>query len=265
MELTFRVTRSRIASRTKPSFSTSDHPAPKQANHLPDPSAELDIELQPIQPLARARLDNANLDDYPSPAFLKRARISYGSLFEDGLDVHEDDGGVKGNGRKRTRFGRESGAWKYVSRSPSPETAETPVPAPEPEPEPEDAVTTERNTPGSPPARRLMMDEGCQTVEIDMSLAPPLPQLAPPRVRASDRSTSPSATQNGVKAASEEPTTASVEIVSSLGSIVKSTGPFGSALFGSYAPVTAPFDAVAFLRATGDTGFGTGDPVGGSG
>src|SRR4051812_4806021 len=41
------------------------------------------------------------LDEYPSPAFMKRARLSYGALFEGGDDKFEEDGGVMGKGRKR--------------------------------------------------------------------------------------------------------------------------------------------------------------------
>ncbi|RQM08634.1 hypothetical protein DH86_00000356, partial [Scytalidium sp. 3C] len=58
-------------------------------------------------------------DEWESPAFIKRARESYGSLFDQGYDPFaEEDGTVRGRGRKRTRL---SSSWRYASRSPSSE------------------------------------------------------------------------------------------------------------------------------------------------
>lgn len=88
---------------------------------------------------ARVHLPFLNNEEYASPAFLKRARISFGSLYEPGYDIFEDDGGVRGRGRKRTRFGRPSNAWRYSSVSVSPE----PEPQPEPEEVEEDAQAPE--------------------------------------------------------------------------------------------------------------------------
>jgi hypothetical protein len=88
---------------------------------------------------------------FSSPAFVKRARTSYGSLFE--LDPFaEEDGTIAGKGRKRTRL---SSVWRYTSRSPTPEREATPV----------EKVIDE---PIPTPPRPIMMDEGCQTIEVDM-------------------------------------------------------------------------------------------------
>ncbi|KAK3685540.1 hypothetical protein B0T22DRAFT_537851 [Podospora appendiculata] len=117
------------------------------------------------------RLADLGMNEYPSPAFIKRARMSYGSLFEDGLDIFEEDGGARGKGRKRTRFGRDSSAWRYASQSPSPEP-ESPVQ----DDMEEDPI---QETPSAPSPNIQMMDEGCQTVELDIptgaTLSPPLP------------------------------------------------------------------------------------------
>jgi hypothetical protein len=82
---------------------------------------------QEAPPAGARRIQENNLEayEYASPAFIKRARVSYGSLFEGGFDTLEEDGGIQGRGRKRTRFGRDSSAWRLVSRSPS---LEPPVP-----------------------------------------------------------------------------------------------------------------------------------------
>ncbi len=117
--------------------------------------------LTPVKDIRVARLH----DEFESPAFIKRARISYGSLFEDGFDIFDDDGGIKGKGRKRTRFGRESGAWRYSSQSPSPE--------------PPVVSLTESNHDEvdhtSPLPHPGVVDEGCQTMELDIptSISPP--------------------------------------------------------------------------------------------
>lgn len=96
--------------------------------------------------------------EYSSPAFIKRARVSYGSLYE-GFDIFEEDGGVRGKGRKRTRFGRDSSAWRYSSQSPTPEPDEQ---------EEIEATADVSAGPSAPvtPAKPSMMDEGCQTMEL---------------------------------------------------------------------------------------------------
>ncbi|RFU25834.1 hypothetical protein B7463_g10507, partial [Scytalidium lignicola] len=110
-------------------------------------------------------------DEWQSPAFIKRARESYGSLFDLGYDPFaEDDGAVHERRRKRTRL---SSSWRYASRSPSPDTEEreeeSHVAAHIPGPE-------EMPTPIRTPT---MMDEGCQTVELEEHTSPNSPADTP--------------------------------------------------------------------------------------
>ncbi|XDG02167.1 hypothetical protein ABKA04_001782 [Annulohypoxylon sp. FPYF3050] len=121
-------------------------------SHVEDNSTQ---SLETLTPLSKSHIARLKDGEFESPAFIKRARMSYGSLFEDGYDIFEEDGGVKGRGRKRSRFGRDSGAWKYTSQSPSPEPASPP------------------DRESSPP-RPNMADEGCQTMEIDFPIPSPI-------------------------------------------------------------------------------------------
>lgn len=107
--------------------------------------------------------------EYPSPAFIKRARVSYGALLETDFDELEDDGGVKGKGRKKPRFSIGGSRWRYQSATPSPEpeTRESATPGSE-------IAESEARSP--PPSKSLMTDEGCQTVEADLT---PLPYVTP--------------------------------------------------------------------------------------
>ncbi|RDL36439.1 uncharacterized protein BP5553_05791 [Venustampulla echinocandica] len=142
-----------------------DHPVPEAE---PEPEREPLVEVIPIDPIppsftspspsningAPTRIDQEEVNDgiFSSPAFVKRARTSYGSLFE--LDPFaEDDGTVPGKGRKRTRL---SSVWKYTSRSPTPEVEQ-----------PEDGNTV--NILGETPVNEgpIMTDEGCQTFGLD--------------------------------------------------------------------------------------------------
>ncbi|KAI1462302.1 hypothetical protein F4805DRAFT_128661 [Annulohypoxylon moriforme] len=123
-----------------------------ETDHVEDLPTE---SLETLTPPSKRHIARLKDDEFESPAFIKRARMSYGSLFEDGYDIFEDDGGVRGRGRKRSRFGRESGAWKYTSQSPSPEPA------------------SPQNRDSSPP-RPDMTDEGCQTIEIDFRVPSPI-------------------------------------------------------------------------------------------
>ena len=56
-------------------------------------------------------------DTFASPLFRKHAPIAANSSFQ---ALAEEDGYVLGQGRKRTRFSRDSGSWRYLDRSPSP-------------------------------------------------------------------------------------------------------------------------------------------------
>ncbi|KAI1342680.1 hypothetical protein F5Y15DRAFT_373592 [Xylariaceae sp. FL0016] len=119
-------------------------------------------------PAKHARITSLDQGEFASPAFIKRARVSYGGLFEDGFDFFDESTETKPRGRKRRRFGRESGAWRYSSRSVSPKSSSstsekgTSPKAPEP---------TSSLEPKSP--RPQMADEGCQTMELDIPLSLP--------------------------------------------------------------------------------------------
>ncbi|KAK4175737.1 hypothetical protein QBC36DRAFT_301725 [Triangularia setosa] len=146
-----------------------DHPDP-EVEAEPQPPIALTTEPRPTTPgpeelpehvpTIRKFFEIAE-NEYASPAFVKRARLSYGALFEDGFDPFEEDGGVKGKGRKRTRFGHNSSAWRYTSQSPSPEPQS-------PAPDSMDEDVTERTSP-QPSPQKEMSDEGCQTVNIEMT------------------------------------------------------------------------------------------------
>ncbi|KAK8012578.1 hypothetical protein PG991_009953 [Apiospora marii] len=163
----------------------------------PTPNVEYALPASFKVPPAKSRSLKRLADgEFASPAFIKRAQESYGSLFEDGFDIFEDalsmfeeDGGARGRGRKRSKFGRQSGAWRYTSQSPErspepepePEMDSEPEPVPEPQPdiEPEKgqeeeaaASKSSRPSPSHHPQRPQMTDEGCQTMEIDLPSPP---------------------------------------------------------------------------------------------
>ncbi|KAJ4302254.1 hypothetical protein N0V88_002391 [Collariella sp. IMI 366227] len=147
-----------------------DHPAEKPSSVVAEPhrlaTPEPEVNAHNI-PSAVRTIQDFPENEYPSPAFVKRARLSYGALFEGGFDIFEDDGGVKGRGRKRTRFGRDSSAWRYTSQSPSPEPSSA-VDAMD-EDIPEEAAPQASSKP-------QMTDDGCQTMDVEM--AGGSPQLA---------------------------------------------------------------------------------------
>ena len=151
----------------------------------PDPYPP-DLERESIppeeHPMVR-KIPDMDVSEFPSPAFIKRARMSYGALFEDGLDIFEEDGGVRGKGRKRSRFGRHSSSWRFASQSPSP-VPSSPV---------EGAMDEDSTEEALPPMPKPQMaDEGSQTVELELApidtllsetaAFPPAPQhTSPPR------------------------------------------------------------------------------------
>ncbi|KAL2023844.1 hypothetical protein VTK56DRAFT_1111 [Thermocarpiscus australiensis] len=140
-----------------------DRPADEPADPVLEARSPATPEPEPILPEVQSvvhKISDIPATEYPSPAFVKRARLSYGALFEGGFDIFEEDGGVKGKGRKRTRFGRDSSAWRYSSQSPSPEPV-SPI---------RDAMEEDNleHAPSQPSAKPHMMDEGCQTVEVEM-------------------------------------------------------------------------------------------------
>ncbi|KAK4217120.1 hypothetical protein QBC37DRAFT_62285 [Rhypophila decipiens] len=147
-------------------------PEPAPAPVIEDPMlVEPELPILQATPLVRKISDFVS-NEYPSPAFMKRARLSYGSLFEGGLDIFEEDGGVVGKGRKRSRFGRNSGAWRYSSKSPSP-APETPG-----QDSVEEDVVAETRLESSP--KPQMTDEGCQTTDFEFT--PSYPALAKPAI-----------------------------------------------------------------------------------
>ncbi|KAH7324062.1 hypothetical protein BKA65DRAFT_555722 [Rhexocercosporidium sp. MPI-PUGE-AT-0058] len=119
---------------------------------IPSPEPEQPL-LPTITPSINRTIIGTKIgDEWSSPAFIKRARTSYGSLFEPEYDIFaEEDGSIPGKGRKRTRL---SSTWRYASRSPTPEADEPEVESMDTSPEP------------APRPAPTMMDEGCQTVDF---------------------------------------------------------------------------------------------------
>ncbi|KAK2698615.1 hypothetical protein QWA68_002675 [Fusarium oxysporum] len=129
--------------------------------------------LSPEVTLPLKRTASSTLDplEFASPAFLKRARVSYGALFEGDIDMLDDEVG-KTKSKKRTRFSLPAKSWRYSSRSPSPE--------PENDHEEEDKEEsymssvsqrhgeTEDTTTNTPP-RPAMVDQGSQTAYVDFT------------------------------------------------------------------------------------------------
>ncbi|KAI0867970.1 hypothetical protein GGS24DRAFT_244669 [Hypoxylon argillaceum] len=125
--------------------------------------------LSPIRfasPVRETNTKQFNDGEFASPAFVKRARMSYGSLFEGGFDVFQEDGAVEGRRRKRTRFGRDSSAWRYTSRSPTPESAASPSKG-------ADEQISSPTRVVSSPTMVEMGEEAWQTMELVQSPAPP--------------------------------------------------------------------------------------------
>ncbi|KAI2643655.1 hypothetical protein GGS21DRAFT_497508 [Xylaria nigripes] len=140
-------------------------PDPTPIQPLANTKSPSPFPISPVYVASSAQdTDDKNVKDgeFASPAFIKRARMSYGSLFEGGFDIFEEDGGMKGKGRKRTRFGRGATAWRYTSQSLSPEPAASSS----------EDVETNVGSPSHPvgyPTRVEMVDEGCQVMELDQS------------------------------------------------------------------------------------------------
>ncbi|CZR56738.1 uncharacterized protein PAC_06627 [Phialocephala subalpina] len=139
-----------------------DHPAPEPEAapifaRIPTP------EPSPTLPVANGASPHHSIplldaDEWSSPAFLKRARTSYGSLFDSDYDPFaEEDGTVPGKGRKRPKT-RLSSTWRYSSRSPTPEEEDSVMEQPVVEPAPEHTPPT-------------MADEACQTVGLEVGVA----------------------------------------------------------------------------------------------
>lgn len=99
-----------------------DHPTPEPEATVRIPSPDRAPSPSPTTTSIYSRPGAINGNEWSSPAFIKRARTSYGSLFDNDYDPFaEEDGSIRGKGRKRTRL---SSTWRYESRSPTPEAEE---------------------------------------------------------------------------------------------------------------------------------------------
>ena len=120
----------------------------------PPPPISPSVATSTNTTIAHSDLFTKNGEEWSSPAFIKRARTSYGSLFDADYDPFaEEDGTIRGKGRKRTRL---SSTWRYSSRSPTPEIAE---------PERESSIPTSPEAVLQP--KPMMLDEGSQTVGLE--------------------------------------------------------------------------------------------------
>ncbi|KAL6889710.1 hypothetical protein HDV57DRAFT_339313 [Trichoderma longibrachiatum] len=163
---------------------------------LREPSPTPSIELQhglfatplPRTPLStipqkRYAYETLGAGEYASPAFIKRARVSYGSLFEGGFDIFDEEEPAKKTKKKRKpRFSMGPTAWRYASRSPTPEVEQEESAEEEDEAEAkaddDEAPVVEEQTAKpvetvqEPPASQpqpVMVDQGCQTRELSSS------------------------------------------------------------------------------------------------
>lgn len=143
----------------------------------PEPSAPLPERATPDSPPSsslpakRPASSTFGPDEFASPAFLKRARVSYGSLYEGGLDIFEEEQEAKAKGKRRPRFSMQNTAWRYNSRSPSIEADKPSDPdsgVVEKSGRGEDAQSM-AGTPKTSPPRPSMVDEACQTQEVYFS------------------------------------------------------------------------------------------------
>ncbi|PTB67939.1 hypothetical protein BBK36DRAFT_1114653 [Trichoderma citrinoviride] len=168
------------------------HESPEQLREpSPTPSIELEHDLfaTPLRqtplstiPQKRFAYETLGAGEYASPAFIKRARVSYGSLFEGGFDIFDEEEPAKNSKKKRKpRFSMNPKSWRYTSRSPTPE-AEQEESAEEDEAEPkahdveapvaEEHTAKEAETAHEPPVSQpqpVMVDQGCQTRELSSS------------------------------------------------------------------------------------------------
>lgn len=125
-------------------------------------------------PAKRPASSNFESQELSSPAFLKRARLSYGSLFEGGFDIFDEPQSKKKKTKRRSRFSLPANSWRYNSRSPSPEVEEV-----DQEPDSESDQEQENNNvevqqesadvPMPTPTRPAMVDGGCQTDNVDFT------------------------------------------------------------------------------------------------
>ncbi|KAF9874808.1 hypothetical protein CkaCkLH20_07502 [Colletotrichum karsti] len=155
-----------------------DHPAITEPEPQPEPEklpeSILDSFTEPAKPhepvatprnppTKRPAEQSLGLDEYASPAFLKRARMSYGSLFEYNSDIFDEDTSANARTKKRAKTGRYSGVWRYASKSPSPEPEQVE------DDDTDDTSMADEKPETDTPVRPKMVDGGCQTMELDTS------------------------------------------------------------------------------------------------
>ncbi|KAF5631246.1 hypothetical protein F52700_6951 [Fusarium sp. NRRL 52700] len=134
-------------------------------------------------PLKRTASPTLDPLEFASPAFLKRARVSYGALFEGDMDMLDDEvGRIKS--KKRTRFSLPANSWRYTSRSPSPEPENDHAD----EGREESYVSSVSHRDGETedtttdtPLRPAMVDQGSQTAYVDFDPMSSVQVLAEPR------------------------------------------------------------------------------------
>ncbi|KAH7318599.1 hypothetical protein B0I35DRAFT_247396 [Stachybotrys elegans] len=156
-----------------------------ELSSLTPPEPTTPRPLTPSLSFPSKRLASATFDgeEYSSPAFLKRARVSYGSLFEGGIDAIEQDTG-RALRKKRSRFSMGAGAWRYSSRSPTPERADEAEKGSAEDDDSDHEAAQEPTATPKTPAPRLMVDEGCQTHGLDFSPSMGVQISAEPRAPA---------------------------------------------------------------------------------
>lgn len=159
----------------EPSAPLADAPTPAvlasaSASVEPTPSPLLATPALPNKRLASSAFEE---DEYASPAFLKRTRLSHGGFWEGDLEDFDDERKQKKK-KRRSRFSMVE-KWTYSSRTPSPEPEAQPELEQLEEPESEDEEHEEQ-VPSiikpSPP----MVDEGVQTrIEDKIPVGTPQP------------------------------------------------------------------------------------------
>lgn len=137
-----------------------DHEAQDEVAIAPVIPVQTVVEIpSPARSPPRSRVGAIQNEDgeWASPAFIKRARLSYGSLMSEEFDaIIGEDGTIPGKGRKKAKFEpRKSGTWRYQSESRSPS----------PEPEAEEDTQMKEVEPEK--SKAVMMEQGCQTDDLE--------------------------------------------------------------------------------------------------
>jgi hypothetical protein len=154
----------------EPPVDLSSQIATPLATRSTSPGYSLTLPESPIAALPTKRPASSALEpeEFASPAFIKKARISYGSLFEGDMDIFEDARKKKST-RRRSRFSMNAN-WKYSSRSPSPEPQRQ---YDEDEDDSDDSsealgkTAQARDASGPPSSTSPMVDEACQTKDLE--------------------------------------------------------------------------------------------------